>query len=154
MSVQGGDDRDLDVEQVPDELLGVAAEGLQAPGLLQGREPREVAAGREGAPPSGEQHGARLGLALQARAERGQVVVQALVDRVERARRVVDGDAQHVPDPRELEGREVLARHSIAVSASRPSRMRPASSSVAGATIMCWVATWMSRKQRWSGLAA
>src|SRR5207244_3111810 len=44
--------------------------------------------------------------------------------------------------------------HSIAVSASRPSRMRPASSSVAGATITCCVATWMSRKQRWSGLAA
>ena len=34
---------------------------------------------------------------------------------------------------------------------SSPSRSRPVSSRVAGPTIMCWVATWTSRKIRWSG---
>src|SRR5205823_14741735 len=84
---------------------------------------------------------------LAERRQRLAVVLAVEGQELER-RRGVEGDVERLLD------QQVLAPHSIAVSASRPSRMRPASSSVAGATITCCVATWMSRKQRWSGLAA
>ncbi len=41
---------------------------------------------------------------------------------------------------------------SCRVSVSRPSRIRPGSSKVLGATMACWVATIESRRQRWIGL--
>jgi hypothetical protein len=44
--------------------------------------------------------------------------------------------------------------YSCAVSVASPSRSRPVSSHVAGAMSMCCVATWMSRKRRWSGLVS
>ena len=154
MTVHRRDDRQLDVEQVPDELLRVAPERLQAAGLLEGGEPGEVAAGREGPASPGEEYGTRLALASERGEERRQVVVQAIVDGVERAFRVVDRDPQHLPDALDPERGEVAGVHSIEVSASSPRSIRPASSSVAGATMMCWVATWMSRNCRWRGLIA
>ena len=48
-TVQRGDDRHLDVEQVPDDLLAVAAHGFELLEPLELGEPREVAAGAEGA---------------------------------------------------------------------------------------------------------
>ena len=45
-----------------------------------------------------------------------------------------------------------LPGHSVAVSVSRPRRIRPAVSIVLGATMACWAATAVSRKQRWIGL--
>ena len=154
MTVHRRHDRDLHVEHVPDQLLRVAPERLEPARLLEGGEPREVAAGRERTPASGEEDGARLVLALQAGKERGQVLVQPVVDGVERARRVVDGHAQDLAHALEAQRREVVGGHSMEVSASRPRRIRPTSSSVAGATIMCCVTTWMSRNWRWSRLVA
>src|SRR5207247_9960905 len=84
---------------------------------------------------------------LAERRQRLTVVLAVEGQELER-RRGVEGDVERLLD------QQVLAPHSIAVSASRPSGLRPASSRVAGATIMCCVATWMSRKQRWRGLAA
>src|SRR5437879_6068270 len=146
--------RHLDVEQIPDELLGVAPERLEPPWLLEGGKPGEVAAGREGAAAPREQDGARVVLALEACEECRQVTVQTAVDGVQRARRMVNGHPEHLTHAREAERREVVAAHSVEVSASRPKRIRPVTSSVAGATIMCCVTTWMSRSCRCSGLVA
>ena len=94
--VQRRDDRHLDVEQIPDELLGVAAQRLHAPGRAQLGEPGEVAAGGERAAAAGQEHAARVGFPPEPREERGEIVVQRVVDGVQRARRVRDRDAQHV----------------------------------------------------------
>lgn len=42
--------------------------------------------------------------------------------------------------------------HRVEVSVSRPRRIRPMVSIVLGATMACWAATAVSRKQRWIGL--
>ena len=119
----------LDVEQIPDELLGVAAQRFHPTGLAQRGEPGEVAAGAERAAAAGEEHAARVGLAPEPREERGEIVVQGLVDGVQRARRVGDRDAQHVAA--RARARRVVkssVRQSIVVSVSSPSSTRPASS--------------------------
>ena len=45
-----------------------------------------------------------------------------------------------------------VGRHSVDVSVSTPRRTRPARVAVVALTITCCVATWTSRKCRWSGL--
>src|SRR5438270_5351362 len=84
-----------------------------------------------------------------------EIVPDARVGRIDRPHRVdVTRDDRRDQPFRELEAISVHGPsfiQSIAVAASSPKRMRPTSSSVAGATIMCCVTTWTSRKQRWSG---
>ena len=95
-AVEAADDRQLDVEQVPDDLLGLAAQGVGAARRAQRREPRHVAAGRERPPGAGEHDRPRLPLRLQRAEQLAEVVVQAPVDGVDRRVGVVDGGDQHV----------------------------------------------------------
>ena len=107
MAVERADDRQVHVEQVPDQLLAVAPEQLERARFLQLREPSEVATGRERPAPPGEQHGACLGLPLQVREQVGEVLVQVAVDAVEVVALPIDRDAQHIAVALELEMLEV-----------------------------------------------
>ena len=120
-------DRQVHVEQVPDHGLGVEAEVLERGRVLEGREPAEVAAGREGLAPAGEQHGSGVALGLESREQRGEVLVQGAVDRVDGRRGVVDGHDQDVAVALEVDGGEVVAH--VSPPRGRGSRGRPSSCS-------------------------
>jgi hypothetical protein len=109
-AVQRGDDRQLDVEQVPDHLLPVAAQVLELLEVVERREPAEVAPGAERAPAPGEQHRPRGVLALELAKQPRELLVQQAVDRVELAGRVRDHHAQHVAHAVELQGAEAVHR--------------------------------------------
>ena len=74
-AVERAHDRQLDVEQVPDDLLGLAPQCVRAASSrTQRREPRHVAAGRERPPGAGEHHRPRRGLALEEAEQLAEVV--------------------------------------------------------------------------------
>ncbi len=92
----GGDDGNLDFEEVPDHLFPVPAHRLQNLGLLEFREPVEVAAGREDAAVAGEQDRTRFVLPLERAEEVGEFLVQHGIDGIQLVSGVRNLDAQDV----------------------------------------------------------
>ena len=128
VTVHGGNDREVDVEEVPDHRLCVVLQGSACRRILQFREPREVAAGGERPTLRREEHGRGLTLVSQRAEERRQVGVQIVVDGVDRRTRVVDGHDQDGAVPFEADGAElVLVGHAFSVG--RGSRGNPSSCS-------------------------
>lgn len=84
-AVHGRDDRKLDLEQVPDELLAVTAHLLEDLGLLQLGKPVEVTSGRERLAFPREKDRSRLVLSLQLAKQQGEFAVENTIDRIHRA---------------------------------------------------------------------
>ncbi len=94
--VQRADDRHLDVEQVPHDLLAFASQFVQPVGRAQRREPRHVAAGREGRARSGEHDRPGVAFLLQRGEQFREIAVERRVDGVEVGSRMVDHHVEHV----------------------------------------------------------
>ncbi len=81
---------------------------------------------------------------------RGEAALpRAVPARTRSGRYCVQAARQEHPDP---DSRSVIGDYSIAVSASAPRSRRPYVHRFLSESIWCWVAVWMSRKQRCSGL--
>ena len=109
-----GDDRQVDVEQVPDHGLGVEARARsRAAGSCRvGNQPKSPPA--ENARPRPVSSTARRrALGLEAGEQGGEVRVQVVVDRVDRRRRVVDGDDEDVAVAGEVDGGELVGHAAL-----------------------------------------
>ena len=122
---QRRDDRQLDVEQVPDQLLRVAAQVLELREVVELGEPVEVAAGAEDARAPGQQHRARLVLALQLAEEPRELAVQQIVHRVALAGRMLDRDHEHVVARARCAARGSRCARGPPLTRAAPSRRPP-----------------------------
>ena len=127
-SVQGADDGQVDVEQVPDHLLAVQAQVLEALRILQSREPSEVAPRRERPPGAREQNGPGLALVLERGEQGGELGVQKIIHRVEVAVATVEHHPQHRPLALEADGPELPVVHIWLLSVGSPRARRPSGS--------------------------
>ncbi len=64
------------------------------------------------------------------------------------------GDCRRSCCTRSGSGLELTSAQSWRVSVSNPNTIRPSGSSVRGAIMPCWVATWVSRNTRWRALVS
>lgn len=93
------DQRQFEVDEIPDHLLGIPPQFRQALGAAESREPGEVAPGAKCLPFSGEKHRSGLTLLAEEAEEARQLKVQSVIHCVELVVRSINRRHQDLISP-------------------------------------------------------